>query len=101
MLPISRPGTLILLLLALASPVVSPVRRTLFGSGLDDRSDEVRAHPIARADAIVEHDPSRHDPPVERRLDPFRRLARDAGTEEHAGHHVEVSEFALRVLREE
>src|SRR5215207_2800687 len=64
------PRTLILFLLALASPVVSPVRRTLLGGRLHDRADQIRAHPVARADAVVEHDPSRHDPPVEHRLDP-------------------------------
>src|SRR5215218_1840408 len=95
------PRTLILFLLALASPVVSPVRRTLLGGRLHDRADQVRAHPVARADAIMEHDPSRHDPPIERRLDPLRRLACDAGAEEHAGHHVEVSVLVLRVFREE
>src|SRR5687768_2058219 len=93
--------TTILLLLALPRALEAPDRRTLRGGGLPDRADQRGAHPQARADAVLEGDPRRHVPTVEQRLDPLRRLARDARGAEVARHDEEVPVFLLRVLLEE
>src|SRR5205085_4553065 len=94
--PFPRPT--ILLLLALASALVPPLRIPLCGCAFVYGADVTRANPEARADAVVEDDPLRHALPVEHRLDIGCRLARDFSHAELASHDEEVTVLIFRRL---